>query len=556
MVFPAVLSRLAEWVIYQLLGNSCYKLAIKMRNYGFHFSESPSLKLPSFASQISSPPSFPNLPKNPDLLPPNLRTFVFDLNGTLLRSSYDFFPYFMLVAFEGGSIIRAFLLLLTCPILWVLDNEAKLKVMIFITFCGLRLKDLACVQRTVLPKFFLEKINFSVYQVVVRVRAKVVFTTVPRIMVEGFLKEYLKVDQVVGSELQTFGSYFTGLLDGPGLLSKHKALKEYFGDESPDVGIGNSTHLDNLFLSSCTEACVVKQQEDAKNDTNGTSFKLPRNKHPKPLIFHDGRLAFLPTPTASLCMFIWLPLGILLAIFRLFVGIVLPYKLAILLGTFSGVMLRTKGITIQNSPNQLYFRAPYSHKGVLYVCTHRTLLDPVILGLCLRKPLTAVTYSLSRMSEIIAPLRTVRLTRDRRKDAETMGRLLSEGDLVVCPEGTTCREPYLLRFSSLFAELANEIVPVAINTKVSIFYGTTASGLKWLDPIFFLMNPKPCYYLHLLGKSPKEETCGGGRSSIEVANLLQRQLADALGFECTNLTRKDKYLMLAGNDGRVSPRSS
>lgn len=276
-----------------------------------------------------------------------------------------------------------------------------------------------------------------------------------------------------------------------------------------------------------------------------SSAQLPRERYPKPLVFHDGRIAFLPTPLATLSMFMWLPAGIFLAVFRLFVGICLPYKLSILLGVASGVNIRVKGTAPPKSENG---------KGVLYVCTHRTLLDPVFLSTCLRKPLTAVTYSLSKMSEILAPIRTVRLTRDRRQDGETMQKLLSEGDLVVCPEGTTCREPYLLRFSSLFAELADEIVPVAVDTNVSMFYGTTASGLKWLDPIFFLMNPRPSYSVHILGKVPREMTCGGGKSSHEVANYIQRQLGSALGFECTTLTRRDKYLMLAGNEGVVEDK--
>ncbi|TQD72296.1 hypothetical protein C1H46_042168 [Malus baccata] len=271
---------------------------------------------------------------------------------------------------------------------------------------------------------------------------------------------------------------------------------------------------------------------------------MARHKLPKPVIFHDGRLAFLPTPSATLAMFLWLPIGIILAIFRISVGIILPYEIALFLACWTGVNLSVKGCINSTSSNP-------QKTGVLYVCTHRTLLDPVFLSTALRKPLTAVTYSLSKMSEILAPIKTVRLTRDRKQDGETMERLLSEGDLVVCPEGTTCREPYLLRFSSLFAELADEIVPVAINTNVSMFYGTTASGLKCLDPIFFLMNPRPAYYVEVLGKLPKELTCAGGKSSNEVANYIQRKLADALGFECTSLTRRDKYLMLAGNEGIV-----
>ncbi|KAI3457066.1 hypothetical protein Pfo_013729 [Paulownia fortunei] len=529
MEFPMVLLRLADWFLYQFLANSCYRAATKVKNHGFF------LKNPSIRSSHQFP-LYPSVTKF-NLYGRKSETLVCDIHGCLLRSP-SFFPYFMLVAFEGGSIFRALLLLLSCPFLWILDYELKMRVMIFITFCGLRLKDMDSVSRAVLPKFYLENLNLHAYEALDSAGSKVVFTSVPRVMVEGFLKEYLSVNSVIGTELHTVGQFFTGLISTSGLLVKHKALKEFFGEKRPDIGIGSSTLHDHLLISLCKEAYVISR-EDSKYSPSSV---MPRERYPKPLVFHDGRLAFLPTPFATLSMFMWLPAGILLAIFRLFVGICLPYKLAILLGIASGVNLRVEGCPPRKSENG---------KGVLYVCTHRTLLDPVFLSTSLAKPLTAVTYSLSKMSEIMAPIRTVRLTRDRKQDGETMQKLLSEGDLVVCPEGTTCREQYLLRFSSLFAELADEIVPVAMNTNVTMFYGTTASGLKCLDPIFFLMNPRPSYSIQILGKVPKELTCAGGKSSYEVANYIQRQLAHALGFECTTLTRRDKYLMLAGNEGIV-----
>ena len=276
---------------------------------------------------------------------------------------------------------------------------------------------------------------------------------------------------------------------------------------------------------------------------------MPREKYPKPLIFHDGRLAFFPTPSSTLYMFMWLPIAIPLSIYRLFLGTIVYYKWGLALVAYSGITINIKGYSISNPKKN-----SITNKGVLYVCTHRTLLDPVFLSMSLRKPLTTVTYSLSKVSEIMSPIKTMSLTRDKEQDRETMQRLLSEGDLVVCPEGTTCREPYLLRFSSLFAELADEIVPVAMNANVGLFYGTTASGLKCLDSFLFLMNPWPSYNIEVLEKVPKELTCAGGKSPFEVANYIQKELGDALGFECTNITRRDKYMMLAGNEGVVQKK--
>ncbi|XP_008781164.2 probable glycerol-3-phosphate acyltransferase 3 [Phoenix dactylifera] len=464
------------------------------------------------------------------------QTLVFDVEGGLLRSSSTF-PYFMLTALEAGSFLRGLILLLLYPLLCCLSHEVGLRLMVMVCFFGIRKEGLR-VGTTVLPKFFLEDVGLEGFDVLRRGRRRVCHTCMPRVMVEGFLKDYLEVEVVVGRELKDFGGYYTGLME--------EETKVLFGEEDTGrdaFGFGSCSNSSRHHLfSHCKEVHLVTEAE--KRSWHG----LPREQYPKPLVFHDGRLAFRPTPMNTLLMFLWLPLAVPLSIFRCLVFLFLPYSISIPIEAFFGM----KGRAI-DPPSFSTERQP-GGRGHLYVCNHRTLLDPVYISAALNKLVTAVTYSVSPISEALSPIRTVRLTRNKEEDRRRMERLLSQGDLVVCPEGTTCREPYLLRFSPLFTELADEVIPVALVTRVSMFYGTTAAGFKFLDSFYFLANPCPEYDVEFLENTPTRSIGGKSCSTYQVANHVQRKIGSALGFECTNLTRKDKYLMLAGTDGIVKTK--
>ncbi|XP_031123640.1 glycerol-3-phosphate acyltransferase RAM2-like [Ipomoea triloba] len=470
-------------------------------------------------------------------------TVVADMDGTLLRGRSSF-PYFALIAFEAGGVFRLLFLLLATPLVGVLyyfvSENAGIQVLIFATFAGMKVSSIESVARAVLPKFYTGDLHPESWRVFSSCGgARCVLTANPTVMVEAFLKDFLGADMVLGTEISTWKGRATGLVKKPGVLvgkNKADALKKAFGETRPEIGLGDR-HTDAPFMELCKEGYIVPPNPKVKAVTI--------DKLPKPVIFHDGRLVQKPNPIVALLTILWIPVGFFLACLRIAAGSLLPMPLVYYAFWALGVRVTVKG-TPPPPP-----AAHNGRSGVLFICSHRTLLDPIFLSAALGRRIPVVTYSVSRLSELISPIKTARLSRDRAADACMITRLLKDGDLAICPEGTTCREPFLLRFSSLFAELTGELVPVAMVNRMSMFHGTTARGWKGMDPFYFFMNPSPAYEVTFLNKLPPELTCHSGKSSHEVANYIQRVIAATLSYECTTFTRKDKYQALAGNDGTV-----
>jgi glycerol-3-phosphate acyltransferase len=87
--------------------------------------------------------------------------------------------------------------------------------MVMVSLFGLREREVARVSKAVLPKFFLEDVTMEGLEAFKKAGTVVAVTAAfPRVMVEGFLKEYLGVHAVVGREVAVTAGRYVGFLEG------------------------------------------------------------------------------------------------------------------------------------------------------------------------------------------------------------------------------------------------------------------------------------------------------------------------------------------------------
>lgn len=140
-------------------------------------------------------------------------TLIFNLERSLLKSD-SLFPYFMLVAFEAGGVIRSFILFILYPLITLmLSHEMGVKVMVMVSFFGIK-KDGFRAGGAVLPKHFLEDVGLEMFKVLRKGGKRIVVSyDLPQVMIEGFLRDYLEVEVVVGREMKVVGDYYLGIME-------------------------------------------------------------------------------------------------------------------------------------------------------------------------------------------------------------------------------------------------------------------------------------------------------------------------------------------------------
>lgn len=138
-------------------------------------------------------------------------TLVFNVEGALLKPN-TLFPYFMLVAFEAGGVIRSFLLFILYPFIDLMSYEMGMKTMAMVSFFGIK-KEKFLVGKSVLPKYFLEDVGLEMFEVLKRGGKRVGVSDLPQVMIDGFLGDYLGIEVVVGREMKMIGGYYSGIME-------------------------------------------------------------------------------------------------------------------------------------------------------------------------------------------------------------------------------------------------------------------------------------------------------------------------------------------------------
>ena len=209
----------------------------------------------------------------------------------------------MLVSLEAGGLLRGLLLLLLYPLLRLLTDELAMKAMVMVTFAGLRKDAFGRLGMAVMPKLVLPDASAEVGPAATsapgpsggarRRRRCVCVSSMPRAMVEPFLKEYLAVDAVIAPELRELGGYYRGRVEDDREVARRMDGEEVIGAKGGAVvGIGGQgCSFQHIFQKYCKvshqwfflllHACCINVLENKREGADMHAINVLENKRDK-----------------------------------------------------------------------------------------------------------------------------------------------------------------------------------------------------------------------------------------------------------------------------------